>query len=136
VYLLRSRHIARFDRTGKKFYTARFEDDANDHDFGADARGFAYALRQADRDTYSIWRITPDGQVGCLVDGRNPATPVRDDDNLIVRPDGSTIVVGSYRRIRVFAPDGRPLWRSEEAMKEDREFFEKASRRASNDEVD
>jgi hypothetical protein len=69
----------------------------------------------AGKDAPAILRIAPDGaSIALVVDGRRPETPLR-EDHLLVRPDGSLLVLGDAGRMRVFGADGAMLWRSEAA---------------------
>ena len=133
TYLHRSEQLACYDRTGKKLWHAVLPKSA-DGEFGVDARGNVYMLGHLESDTYGIHRVLPTG-ASLLVDGRQPHTPLREDRRMTVHPDG-TIVVASYgRSLRVFAPDGRMLYRSAEAIERDEEYARKQAEERGRDRV-
>jgi DNA-directed RNA polymerase subunit RPC12/RpoP len=135
TYFFRSKHVACFDRSGKRLWKAEVP-SSNDWDFGIDARGIVYVIRWLASDTHGIYRILPGGkEVQLLIDGRNPQTPMRDDRRIAVHPDG-TMFLGDYgRSIRIYSPDGRLLYRSEKAIKDDTEWMEKEAKERSRDRV-
>ena len=83
---------------------------------GADTAGNAYII--AGGDAPGIHRIDRDGRATVLVDGRRVETPLR-EDHLVVRPDGTLIVVGDRGAVRVFSADGAACWRSDSARIDD-----------------
>jgi hypothetical protein len=132
TYLQRSDYLACYERNGKQVWKTELPKSC-DRDFGIDARGIVYILGWLESDTHGVYRVLPGGQSSLLVDGRNPSTPLRDDRRIVVHPDG-TIVVACYgRKLRIFAPDGRMLYRSEQAAEEDDRFMRNQSEARSRD---
>ncbi len=120
TYLRRSEYLACYDRSGKKHWgvtIAREHGYLNDH--GADARGIVYVLASLESDTSQVLRVVG-GQVTPFIDGRNPATPIRDERRLAVFPDGTLVLGSGGRELRIFSPDGRLLHLTDDAAEEDR----------------
>jgi DNA-directed RNA polymerase subunit RPC12/RpoP len=134
TYLRYSEVIVCFDRTGKKLWSAKLPDNAGNHDLGIDARGIIYAHVYLGQNDYGIVRMLPGGKTSSLlIDGRNPSTPTRDERNLAVFPDGTMVLAGYAGRLRIFAPDGRMLHRSQKSIHEDEEHARKQTQRRDRD---
>lgn len=122
VYLHSGVHITAVERDGHVRWRATLAPGWYG-DVAVDGHGYAYVI--AGKDAPAIVRIAPDGgHVALVVDGRRPETPLR-EDRLLVRPDGSLLVLGDAGRMRVFAPDGSLLWRSEAARLGDEEHLQR-----------
>jgi hypothetical protein len=106
------------------------------HDLGVDARGVVYVLYSI-KDNYhssAIDRIM-NGQRSPFIDGRNPATPIREERELVVHPNGTLVVGSSYNNLRIFGPDGRCLHLSAKALEEDQEHAKRLAEEAAGDRV-
>jgi len=139
TYLHYRDHIYCYDRMGKKLYGVEVSKE-NDrrgtiNDFGIDARGAVYLLCYTESYTSSIWRMLPGGALQLLIDGNNPHTPIRDERRFVVHPDGTMFIASYGRRIRIYAPDGRPLYLSEKCVEEDREQAKRKADAARDDKV-
>jgi hypothetical protein len=137
LYLQNYSEVGAWDRDGKKLWFKEIEGPewGRLRDFAVDARGIAYALCDVEDDTSAIHRIMPNGNITHWVDGRNPQTPMREELRLAVHPDGTVFAATYSRKMRIFAPDGRVLFISDESQKEDREWNEKRARAVANDRV-
>jgi DNA-directed RNA polymerase subunit RPC12/RpoP len=138
TYFERSEHVACYDRNGKKQWICNLPKDvvSSVHDLGVDARGVVYVLYSI-KDNYhssAIDRIM-NGQRSPFIDGRNPATPIREERELVVHPNGTLVVGSSYNNLRIFGPDGRCLHLSAKALEEDQEHAKRLAEEAAGDRV-
>ncbi|MCE9579613.1 MAG: hypothetical protein K8W52_41215 [Deltaproteobacteria bacterium] len=133
LYIQDCDRIVCFDRTGKRVYATELPRN-NDWGADADARGQAYVPRGLARDTYALWRVSPEGQAAVFVDGRRPETPIREERHLAVAPDGTAYLFGSFDVVRVFAPDGSPRYLSPDAIKADADHARHAAERRARGE--
>lgn len=126
LYMTDGEHFVRFERTGKKSYVTKLPKTTYRAHFGADASGRAYVLL-GDYDgeqTASIYAVENDGSLVRLVDGSLDETRLPVSDELIVRADGSMVVLAGHQHVRIFARDGRAVWRSKGAIDSDKEDAE------------
>jgi hypothetical protein len=109
------------DRSGKVVYRKQLR--VNEQ-IGADAYGHLYVLGKVD-DRRTLVRVAPDGsRVDVVATARKQGGVLGDESVLTVGSDGTCILLGASRTIRVIAPDGRLVYQSDASKKWDAEADE------------
>jgi hypothetical protein len=126
LYIQEGDYLAKYDRNGVRTCGVKLPFPGV-RAFGGDANGNAYLLDdhmlEAERPRGSLYRVSPAGEVTRIVDGSRADTPIhKGDARMLVRRDGTCVVLAKDNSMRVFASDGRPLFRSEGAAKADAEL--------------
>ena len=79
-----------------------------------------------------VFLASPDGRdIRLSIDGSAVGTPVGEDSDLVVLPDGTTMIFNYGGVARIFAPDGTARFISEKAREDD---ADRARKRAERDE--
>ena len=126
IFFYTDEAIAPITREGRVPRVIRFPAELvrNVYAVGSDRSGIVYALvcpANADVDARDVVRVMPNGQWHFWLGPQAPAAPSPIgpyDEHMAVMPHG-TLLVACCTSLRVIAPDGRTVWRSQDAIERD-----------------
>ncbi|MBN1150432.1 hypothetical protein JXA84_04325 [candidate division WOR-3 bacterium] len=128
-YLLSFNKLAKYSREGKKVYSLKLDCDYTYSKAVADKEGSAYVLSHGQNDRYYVLKISGDGSAVrrhllSVVDGG----VISSEETLGLDEKGSFYLAGYSGRMRIVSSEGKLLFRSEEAEKDEERKIEEAKR--------
>ena len=115
-------HLLRFDRRGKRQYTAQLPLDDVEHAFSplGTADGSAYVLGEQNHEFKAVVRVSPDGRQVTEVarDKQVGGLLIEDDECLAVAPDGRFYVAGDDGSLIALQPDGQVIAMTDDARRQ------------------
>jgi hypothetical protein len=118
--------IARYNRDGDKLMSVYIPFKYKDCFPWADKDGNMYIVGMKEDDNTNLIRITGNGKIvqTLLLDLKEGGV-LDEEDQLALAPDGTVYVYKYYNRIKVFSPDMKMIFRSEQSEKDDNETLKK-----------
>ena len=120
--------IAKYNRSGEKFWNTAFEFKEIGSKISADAKGNIFIIGIDENDKAKLIRMSPDTKNFDVVlkDLSEGGTLRFEDygDNVLVSPDGSVYIVNSSGQFRVFNPDFSVKYLSKECKEDDESYLE------------
>lgn len=129
-------YVAKYDRSGKQHWKVKLNMSAESKAC-TDSKGNVFILGMKDdkdRNT-NLLRISPDGkQIKAVILDLLEGGELEEEKELAVAPDGTIYAFNYYNRLKVFSPDFRRIYISEQSEKDDSEALRRKSEKVANDE--
>ena len=118
--------IARYNRDGDKLMSVYVPLKYKDCMPWADKEGNMYIIGMKEDDNTNLIRITANGKtIQTLLTDIKEGGVLDEEDQLGLAPDGTVYIYKYYNRIKVFSPDMKMIFRSEQSEKDDNETIKK-----------
>jgi len=118
--------VARFDNDGNKLMSVEIPLHYKDCFPWADSNGNIYIVGMKEDGNTNLIRFSPDGKhTETLLTDLKEGGVLDEEDQLALAPDGTIYIYKYYNRLKVFSPDLKMKYRSEQSEKEDKETMEK-----------
>jgi hypothetical protein len=127
--------IARFDSNGKKLRSVLIPLRYKDCMPCADAEGNMYVLGTTEESHTNLIKISPNGgDIETLLTDIKEGGVLDEEDQLALAPDGTVYIYKYYNRLKVFSPDMKMIFRSEQSREDDEEVMAEKKRKVEDDE--
>lgn len=127
--------IAKFDMDGAKLWSKYIPLQYKDCKPCTDSKGRVYVLGRTEDSFTNMIRYDPsiDNFQTLLTDVREGGV-LYEEDTLVVLPDGTAFIMKYYNRLKVFSPEMKLIFRSEQSKADDEEVMQKKKEKIENDE--
>jgi hypothetical protein len=126
--------IARFDRDGRKLKSYSIPLRYKDCMPMADSEGNMYILGAKEDSNTNLIKITSGGHVETLLTDIKEGGVLDDETDLALAPDGRIYIYKFYNRLKIFSPDMKMIFRSEQSKEDDEEVLKEKKEAVENDE--
>ena len=126
--------IAKFDSDGNKLKSVYIPLRHKDCMPSADAEGSMYVLGTNEESNTNLIKISSNGHIQTLLTDIKEGGVLDDEDQLSLAPDGRIYIYKFYNRLKVFSPDMKMIFRSEQSREDDEEVLQEKKRRVEDDE--
>jgi hypothetical protein len=118
--------VARFDRDGNKLMSVYIPLQNKESFPWADSNGNIYIIGTKEDSNTNLIRISPDGKhIETLLTDLKEGGVLDEEDQVALAPDGTIYAYKYYNRLKVFSPDMKMKFRSEQSEKDDNETLKK-----------
>ena len=129
-------YVAKYDRSGKQHWKVKLEISA-DSKACTDSQGNVFVLGMKDDDdrNTNLLKISPDGrQVEAVILDLLEGGSLDSETKLAIAYDGTIYAFNYYDRLKVFSPDFKRIYITEQSTKDDAEALKKKKEKVDNDE--